>query len=241
MPFTLAHPAAVLPLRRLCPRHLSFPALIVGSLSPDLGYACARFNFDNFSHQPLAGTFGFCLPVGLVLMLGFYLVRLPLVRLLPARQRQALLPLCQQPMDSPFRIAVSIVLGALTHQLLDAATHPQYWLVRYLPVLLQPVPLLGAHHLLWCELLYAACTFFGVAWLALVYLRWWEQNADAALPRAMQWVCALLLASGFLWLALAARSPWRHIRLASIGIYSVLLVIGFLVVTSWRFRPPRSA
>ena len=28
MPFTLAHPAAVLPLKRFCPRYLSFPALI---------------------------------------------------------------------------------------------------------------------------------------------------------------------------------------------------------------------
>ena len=38
MPFPLAHPAAVLPFRRYCSRWLNFPALVIGSLVPDLGY-----------------------------------------------------------------------------------------------------------------------------------------------------------------------------------------------------------
>lgn len=241
MPFPLAHPAAVLPLRRFCPRYLSFPALIIGSLCPDVGYAGGRLNLEEFAHRPLVGTFGFCLPVGLVLMLGFYLVRLPLVQLLPARQRQVFLPLCQQPAAPPFQIAVSLLLGALTHQLLDAATHPQYWLVRYSPALLAPVLVVGPHRLLLCELLYAGCTFFGVAWLALVYLRWWERNAAAGLPRGMQWFCALLLASAFLWLALDARGQQHHIRSIFVAIYSVLLVAGFLLATSWRSSQPHTA
>jgi hypothetical protein len=37
MRWTIAHPAAVLPLRRLCPRFLSCPALIVDSVAPDIG------------------------------------------------------------------------------------------------------------------------------------------------------------------------------------------------------------
>jgi hypothetical protein len=44
MPFPLAHPAAVLPLRRYCPKYLSFPVLIVGSLVPDVGYCLGRLN-----------------------------------------------------------------------------------------------------------------------------------------------------------------------------------------------------
>ena len=34
MPFTLAHPAAVLPLRRW----LWFPGLVAGAVAPDVGY-----------------------------------------------------------------------------------------------------------------------------------------------------------------------------------------------------------
>jgi hypothetical protein len=37
MPWTFAHAAAVLPLRRCCPRRLHFPALVIGSLTPDFG------------------------------------------------------------------------------------------------------------------------------------------------------------------------------------------------------------
>jgi hypothetical protein len=59
MPFPVAHLAAVLPLRRYCPRYLSFPALVVGSLSPDLGYLFGHLHTDWFSHRFWAGSFGF--------------------------------------------------------------------------------------------------------------------------------------------------------------------------------------
>jgi hypothetical protein len=38
MPFPLAHPVAVLPFRRYCPRFFSLPALVAGSLVPDYGH-----------------------------------------------------------------------------------------------------------------------------------------------------------------------------------------------------------
>jgi hypothetical protein len=238
MPFPLAHPAAVLPLRRFCPRRLSFLALVLGSLSPDLGYVFRKPDLADLSHQPLLGTLLFCLPVGLVLVLGVYLVRLPLTRLLPARARRALLPLCLQPTAPPFRIAVSILLGALTHQWLDAATHPQFWLVRLWPMLIRPVPIPGRHPLPLCELLYAACTFFGVAWLAWSYLRWWGRSAGAGLPSGLQWVSVAVLAGGILWLAVDARSPRHHLGLVRTAMGCLVLTGGFLLAASWPFGPP---
>jgi hypothetical protein len=53
MPYPLAHPAAVLPLRRLCPRRLSFPALVVGSLCPDVGYPLGVSRFSHSFSQEL--------------------------------------------------------------------------------------------------------------------------------------------------------------------------------------------
>ena len=213
MPFPLAHPAAVLPLRRFCPRYLSFPALIIGSLCPDVGYAGGRLNLEEFAHRPLVGTFGFCLPVGLVLMLGFYLVRLPLVRLLPARQRQVFLPLCRQPAAPPFQIAVSLLLGALTHQ---------YWMPR-------PIRNTG-----WCATrprCSRRCWWWGRTGCCCVNCfmpaarfsawpgwHWFICAGGSGTPppacrEAMQWFCALLLASAFLWLALDARGQQHHIRI----------------------------
>jgi hypothetical protein len=239
MPFPLAHPAAVLPLRRFCPRYFSFPALIIGSLTPDAGYAFGSLNVENFSHRLLAGNFGFCLPMGLVFVLGFYLVRSPVVHLLPALYQRAFLPLCQRPVGPLWSIVVSLLIGAWTHQLLDALTHPEFWLVQYMPDLLARVLSVGSHRFLLCEVLYAGCTFSGVAWLVMVYLRWWESAAGTAIRPRIRWGCALSLAGAILLIALACRSADRLTAFMGAGIAFVLMVIGILLVTGWGFSRPR--
>jgi len=92
MPFPVAHPAVVSPLRRYCPRYLNFPALVVGSLSSDFGYVFGYGHVGWFSHRFWAGSIGFCLPAGLLVVWVFYLVRCPAVQLLPARYRELFRP-----------------------------------------------------------------------------------------------------------------------------------------------------
>jgi hypothetical protein len=97
MLFPVAHPAAVLPLRRYCPRYLSFPALVAGSLSPDFGYLFGRLHVDWFSYRFWAASFGFCLPVGLLIVWAFYLLRCPTVKLLPGCYRELFRPRTLEP------------------------------------------------------------------------------------------------------------------------------------------------
>lgn len=236
MPFPLAHPAAVLPLRRYCPRYFSFPALIIGSLSPDVGYCFGHLHVDWFSHRFFAGSFGFCLPTGLLMLLVFYLGRSPAVGVLPARYRQAFLPLCQRPVGSPFAILASLLIGAWTHLFLDSIAHEEGWLVEHLPILQSSLPWLGKHTFRVCDVLYAGCTFCGVAWLVLAYLRWLERAAGSPVltTPGMKWSYAFALASAILFVALASRGAHRPIGLILLGIITVLLVIGFLVVTGWH-------
>ena len=66
MPFPLAHPAAVLPLRRFCPGRLSFLALVIGSVVPDVAYCFGPLDVDVFAHT-LPGSLVFCLPMGWLL------------------------------------------------------------------------------------------------------------------------------------------------------------------------------
>src|SRR5271154_5340312 len=110
MPFTLAHPAAILPLRRFCPRFFSFPALVIGSISPDVGYCFGTLDVDDFSHS-LKGSIEFCLPVGVVMLGFFYALRLPAVEILPERPRKYLLPFCPQPIGSPWTVLASLMVG----------------------------------------------------------------------------------------------------------------------------------
>lgn len=123
MPFPLAHPAAILPLRRFCPRRFNFPALVIGSLCPDVGYCFGTLHLDKFSHRFLAGSFGFCLPVGLAMLWLFYRFRRDVVQRFSPRFRRIFEPPCLCPAGPFLIIVVSLIVGAWTHDLLDSLTH----------------------------------------------------------------------------------------------------------------------
>ena len=94
MPWTVSHDAAILPLRRFTPWPLDFAALVVGSMTPDLGYHIERFDLATLRSfaSPEVSLVG--LPVGLILFLAFYLFCKPVAYALPRPHRQVLRPLC---------------------------------------------------------------------------------------------------------------------------------------------------
>jgi|GEM_PF-763210 len=147
MPFPLAHPAAVLPLRRYCLTHLSFAALVTGSVVPDIAYFADDYSqFDRvlvflfgtsadkipgvdstwawseFSHS-LVGSLAFCLPIGLAVQGAFYPLRAPLVSTFPAPHRTALLPLCRSRIKPLGTIVGSLLIGVWIHLFWDLFTH----------------------------------------------------------------------------------------------------------------------
>ena len=198
MPFTLAHPAAVLPLRRWCPRLLSFPALIVGSLAPDVGYVFRTTHLDEFSHT-FAGSFAFCLPVGILMLALFYVCRSRAVGIFPDCYREIFLPLCRRPRSSLFVMAVSLLVGIWLHLFLDSFTHKGGWLVERVPLLHAPLAGFGYHALRVHQVLWYACSFAGIAWLWLAWERW-KQSAGGPMlvnPPRVQWRNAILVAALF--------------------------------------------
>lgn len=227
MPFPLAHPAAVLPFRRFCPRFFSFPALVAGSLTPDVGYCFGTLNADDFSHT-LKGGIEFCVPAGVVLLGFYYGLRLPVIEMLPARHRKHLLPFCRQPLGSPLTVIVSLLVGIGTHLLLDSLTHQNGWLVARLPVLQPAVFSAGRHTFRIFNLLWYALSFAGIVWLYLVWAQW--RNRSKGMPAQAasrgQWGAAVL--AGVLMVPLELT---HHLvaGVAGLGLmagYSVVLVIG---------------
>lgn len=238
MPFPLAHPAAVLPLRRFCPRWFNFPALIIGSLCPDIGYSFGRLHVARFSHRLVAGSFGFCLPVGLLLLFLFYLLRRPVAQRLPVRQRQIFEPLCSRPPSSPIVIILSLLVGTWTHIFLDSVTHVNGWLVEHFAILRVGLTV-GSFQFQVHDLLYSFSTFVGVVWLAITYLNWLKRKAgtrDWILP-GFKWSAALLLAVFALLLSVANHNLASWFMLVEIVILTGLLVALFFVVTGWAARP----
>jgi hypothetical protein len=178
MPFTLAHPAAVLPLRRC--RYLQTVPLIIGSITPDLPYFLpgriplpARFTHALSETHTLVGSIVLCIPIGLAVLLCGYLLRRPLTALMSARARW----LCQRAMDRfasrPLNWAaasLSILLGTWTHIAWDSFTHENGWITRRVAALRAPVSF-GWYTGEICHVLQYVSSAIGLAVLAIWYAR----------------------------------------------------------------------
>ncbi|SEF37669.1 protein of unknown function [Amycolatopsis pretoriensis] len=120
MPFTLSHPAAVLPLAR---RPLVPSALVAGSVAPDVFWFVPRLPGIGLTKtHEFASVLWLDPLLALVLLAVFHvLLKRPLLALAPTRLAARL------PRGFNWRrpewIAVSLVLGAATHVGWDAFTH----------------------------------------------------------------------------------------------------------------------
>lgn len=144
MPFTLAHPAAVLPFLR---QPFVPIALVSGAMAPDIPYFAMVSSTSTAWYAPMLNgqnshDLGQILSVGLPLALvlaGFlWLVVQPLRWATP----DAWVPAKTKPMGrkpSSARIALwifySLMLGLFTHIAWDAFTHSYGWVVQQLPFL----------------------------------------------------------------------------------------------------------
>lgn len=228
MPFPLAHPAAVLPLKRFCRAWLNLPGLVTGSVIPDAGYMLSRFKADELAHRPL-GLVLFSLPLSLLLVALLYKTRKPFLALVPERTRKAFLPGTWQPARSALGIVVSVLIGAALHIAWDAFTHRGGWAAERLPFLNTVVGSFGGHTVRLCRLLWYASSFAGVTALYLTYMRalksagqcpqnaraeWLESAAVAAVVIPIELVHDMFrdgggLAVAFLSLVLLSAVVWR--------------------------------
>lgn len=140
MPFTLSHPAAVLPLRR----YGVLSALVIGSMMPDLLYFIPGVAKSNFGHT-LTGIFVFCLPVG---WLCFYLfqhyLKAPLVALAPERVQSRLSPIPVVIRVLP--VTLSLLAGMFTHVAWDEFTHEGTWVTKRWPFFNRPIFFFGTNY-----------------------------------------------------------------------------------------------
>ncbi|WP_433168355.1 DUF4184 family protein [Kribbella sp. CA-247076] len=140
MPFTLAHPAAVLPLAR---RPLVASALVAGAVAPDLLYLDPLYRFAT---QQIHGSLTLTLThefssafwldplIALILLTVFHLlIRRPLAALAPAGVAARLPVPPRLTIIVLFWTTVSAVLGALTHVVWDSFTHGDGYFVRRFP------------------------------------------------------------------------------------------------------------
>jgi hypothetical protein len=211
MPWTFAHPAAVLPLRRFCPRYLSFPALVVGSTMPDFGYYAPGTDFATHAHS-FWGLIEICLPIGILVLLVLCLLRKPLCFLLPQPHRAALAPVADTritwDISLLLKVMMSLVIGAGTHLVWDAFTHERDLIGLHLTLLQGPAFHLGQTVVPIYYVLQWLSTLLGAAFLLVAYRRWLQGTAAWAMYRDTE-----------------RQDRWRHRLLRAIAVVALLVAV----------------
>ncbi len=241
MPFPLAHPAAVLPFRRYCPRLLSFPALIVGSMSPDLAYFFSGTGADEFSHS-LLGSLGFGLPVGMLILGAFYALCSFAERFFPVFHYRVILPFSERSSSKAWVVVLSLVLGCWTHVLLDSLTHRGGWLAMHLPFFESTVFTINSRKVRLCHLLWYGCSFVGMAWLFLAFRSWQETHIWGAVITSWRkrLLEAALVASLLVPIEIVHHRVHGKLGLGLVAALSLVWAVGiaFKVTSVSATRPP---
>lgn len=127
MPVTIAHPAAVLPLRGL---GLPLSAMVIGSMAPDLPVFSQSWGIYGYTHS-LAGILTVDLVLTLVLLLGWdRWGRDALVDTSPGLVRDRLPARARIGRRAWLLAPLAAVLGSVTHVVWDSFTHHGRWGVR---------------------------------------------------------------------------------------------------------------
>ena len=197
MPWTFAHPAAALAFNHVAKKPRDFAALVLGTISPDIGYYLGSVGLNLRTHS-FVGSLKLCLPMALALFLGLMLLRRPLCLLLPKPHRQALWPIvnANSPtgVKSCLRICGWILVGAWTHIVWDAFTHRNGFVVQHWP------PLQSVWLFAWpgYQLAQHLSSAFGVLILCVAYARWLrtQVNTSALYDGFDRWRLRLIFVSG---------------------------------------------
>ncbi len=201
MPFTLAHPAAALPLRRF---NLVWSAFVVGSMAPDFPYFVGNTDYRSLGHQ-FPAVVEFTLPASIFALWLFHIaIKRPAVTLLPCGMQQRLHgQLGNFKFGGPARFAAilfSLVLGIATHLIWDAFTHPFSWPWQRWVWMQRWVKVPGMRPIPTYEILQYGSTVIGLAALGIWVLLWYRRTAPtpiaAANAREGPWIALTMVAAG---------------------------------------------
>ncbi|EJF10745.1 DUF4184 family protein [Pontibacter sp. BAB1700] len=225
MPFTAAHPAAILPLLKHR-RWFSATGLITGSIAPDFQYFLLLPLFKHSGHT-LEGLLFFNLPVALAIATVFHLiVRRPAVAHLPDWLKRRALAVAQLNWiaylkEHWFVFATSVIIGAASHIFWDSFTHETGYFASRWPLLTSMVHVMGQEIML-CRIVQHSSTLVG-GFLILLYTR---RQPTVAIPNKVSQQQKLLFWTG---IAVAGIAFMGYALYASAFMRSMMgVVVSFL-------------
>jgi len=225
MPFTFSHAAIVLPLSKVSKKWFSTTGLIVGSITPDFEYFLRMEITSEFSHT-LIGTLWFNLPIGILLAFIFHIIiKDELIDNLPATLQIRFHQLKESQWIDYFKknwimIFISIIIGAYSHILWDAFTHPNTYFVNQLHL---------NNSLFWLNIpiykvLQHLSTFWGSLYIIWHIFKMEKMKIPLAVPKKSYWFSVIL----FSILILLAKTDF-NLNLKAYGNLIVSSISAFLL------------
>jgi len=257
MPFTFAHPAAILPLRHL--RLMCTVPLVIGAMTPDVPYFLPwriTKHLPETTHTFL-GSFTFDLPIGVLLLLFLWLLRVPLAAPLGPGARAKCLRALERFGSQPHNWALaplSLLIGSWTHILWDSFTHPDGWMVERISALSAPVTVFSYTGEL-CHVLQYASSVFGLAvmavWFALLPAPAQqhpdgERGAGGPLLLAALFAAAVVVGGSetvahFLPHITATYHVFYLLLTRTAAWFALMYTVAGIVIVRWRRRPPAAS
>jgi hypothetical protein len=197
MPFTLAHPAAVLPLHGKW--RGGFLGLVFGSLGPDIPYFLpARLGDSLPKSHDFLGVMRVGAPLALTLLAVTVLGRTVLIEPLWGRVRAAADRTLAGALRSPaawLHTIAGISVGCEIHLLWDSFTHKEGWMVLHLHVLTYDISPLDGYPLQLFRALQYVSSVVGLLMVVLWCrrrLRWHRQELATERAGWKPWTLAAL-------------------------------------------------
>lgn len=221
MPFTLAHPAAILPFTK-CKRHFHLPAMILGSMAPDFEYFLRGRPSGIYGHT-LWGMFLLDLPlVAVVYLIGKNVIWKSLAAYLP-RFMQEIEPHKFRGRIFSFLIfCYSALIGIFTHIAWDSFTHADGAMVKRIAVLKNAVHLFHFEIPVY-KLLQHGSTLLGLTVIVCFFLRAYRhQEKTGSDELSLKRKCSLwLMFAGMILLIFAV---WGLVSAVSITDYGTWVI-----------------
>lgn len=252
MPWTFAHPAAAILVRRIGGGALPMSGLIIGSLSPDFGYYTGHFGLATEAHS-LRGTLMICLPSACLLVVLLQRLRPWLLAPLPQPHRAAiesLPPLQFWPFRPAVRMLLAVWLGAMTHVAWDSFTHASGAMVSIFSPLREVLFEISGRRFATYNILQHLGTLFGIVVLGFAYCRWLARTVGIraclrfpALRDSLPLVSAGMLsaATGFAiaLLKLGTDAGWPVLMFRGVVDSTVVFSAAYLVLALHAVRKAR--
>jgi Domain of unknown function (DUF4184) len=199
MPFTAAHPLAVVPL--LGRLGLDPTCLVLGSMAPDFEYFVRGQQVSTISHT-LAGLWQWDLPATLILAALLHgLVKWPMLLVAPIAIARRAAARAARPWRARWDLAAiascvsSALIGSATHLIWDSVTHAQGFGPRHYRVLKTLITLPVVGPMVLHRALQHASSVLGVAVLGGLIVRQLVRSPPTALPAVPRAAARVLVAA----------------------------------------------